>query len=74
VIRALLDFAKAFGPDLGYPETFAAAAELKLQGNPAAGHALIHDMYAVSPPDVVMRIQMESHHYRLNPFRGDRPN
>jgi uncharacterized membrane protein len=74
VIRALLDFAKVFGPDLGYPETFAAAAELKLQGNPAAGHALIHHMYAVAPPDVVMRIQMESHHYRLNPFRGDRPN
>jgi hypothetical protein len=26
-------------------------------------------MYAVASPDVVMRIQMESHHYRHNPFR-----
>jgi hypothetical protein len=69
VMQALFDFAKAFGPDLGYPETFAAAAELKLQGHPAAGHAVIHHMYAMAPPDLDMRIQAESHHYRLNPFR-----
>jgi hypothetical protein len=68
-IKALLDFAKAFGPNLGYPETFAAAAQLKLHGNPAAAHALIQHMYDRAPPDLDMRIRLESHHYQLNPFR-----
>jgi hypothetical protein len=68
-VKALLAFATAFGPNLGYPETFSAAALLKLQGDPAAGHALIHHMYAAAPPDVDMSIRKESHKYRLNPFR-----
>ena len=67
-IRALLTFGRAFGPDLGYPETFAAAALLKLQGHPASGQALIRRMYAGAGPDADTRIRAIAESQHLNVF------
>jgi hypothetical protein len=69
VIDAMIAFAKAMGPDLGYPETFTAAGQLKLQGHSAAGKALIHHMYASADPDAAKRIHDYARLNELNPFR-----
>jgi hypothetical protein len=68
-IDAMIAFAKAFGPGLGYPETFTAAGLLKLQGHPAAGKALIHSMYVDAGPGVAHRIRHEATTRQLNPFQ-----
>jgi Dolichyl-phosphate-mannose-protein mannosyltransferase len=67
-IDAMIAFAKALGPNVGYLETFTAAALLKLQGHPAEGKALIHSMYAGAGPVVAERIRHEATTRQLNPF------
>jgi 4-amino-4-deoxy-L-arabinose transferase-like glycosyltransferase len=67
-IDAMVAFAKALGPDLGYPETFAAARLLKLQGNFVEGKALIHGMYAQAGPEVAKTIRDYAQQKELNPF------
>ncbi|MBA2772562.1 MAG: glycosyltransferase family 39 protein [Nocardioidaceae bacterium] len=67
-ITALRDFADSLGPDYGALETFAAAALLKLQGRPAEGQRLIHQLYAEASPELEARIKRNAEADGLDPF------
>jgi hypothetical protein len=56
------------GPELGFVETFAAAALLELQGRPQEGRRLIREMYARASPAVEERIRAEAEQTNLNAF------
>lgn len=57
VIEAMRAFGETLGPELGYTETFTAAALLQREGDSATGNALIQQMYAQATPEVADRIR-----------------
>lgn len=68
-INAMKAFAEAMGPRLGYPETFVAAALLKLEGRPEEGKAVIREMYADASDHVAGEIRQKAERKNLDPFR-----
>ncbi len=69
VITALRAVGDALGPELGYVETFVAAALLDKQGRSAEGEALIEQMYAEASPEVAERIRDMAEQEQLDPFQ-----
>ena len=68
-IAALRAFGRDMGPDLGHPETFAAARLLKLEGRPGQGKALIEQMYSQAGAKLEERIRRKATSKDLDAFR-----
>ncbi len=67
-VKALTGLGNALGPELGYMETFAAAALLNLQDRTAQARGLIQNMYREAGPGVESRIRKMAGPRHLNPF------
>lgn len=69
-IKALRRLGERLGPELGFVETDAAAALLKLRGREDRGRQLRLSMLESASPDVARRIREKERASRLNPFNG----
>ncbi len=68
-IAALTSFGDALGPELGFRETFAAAALLKREGRRSEGAALVEQMYMAADRETAAYIRAAAQLRGLDPFR-----
>lgn len=68
-IAALTSFGVALGPELGFRETFAAAAMLQREGRTTEGATLIEQMYTAADPETAANIREVAQLKGLDPLR-----
>jgi hypothetical protein len=67
-VEALERSGEALGPELGYLQTYAAAAVLKADGHPDQARALIDRLLDKVSPDLADLIHREDDQYDIDPF------
>ncbi|MBA2772561.1 MAG: glycosyltransferase family 39 protein [Nocardioidaceae bacterium] len=68
-IAALRSLGHALGPEVGFRQTFAAAALLQRMGHAAEGDALVQQMYADADAETAALIREAAERKGLDPFR-----